>query len=120
MGSDRLVESINVLIDQVNGVDSIAVGKINTDVMFPYHIIASLHNHLGNIKQFVSEGASAFNASDQFLALNSALKELGEVRENLLQLHQTNVISDALYQYLDTSTRGVVEQLSQATNPEYL
>lgn len=119
MDSDHLLAGIDVLINRVNNIDSIsAKGLKDTD--FPDRVIASLHNHLGNIKHFVGDISAAFNATDQFLAIKAAERELDEASNDLLELHQNSLLNDYQYQKLAETSHELDEQFRRATDPEYM
>lgn len=86
--------------------------------MFPDHTIAALHNHLGNISHMTDDSSAAFNATDQALAFSGALRELGEVEENLLALHQTEHLTDSEYQFVSERVYELKEKLKAAEDPE--
>ena len=118
MDIDNLKAAIDRLLSQVGGFQELNVeGLKNT--MFPDHVIFALHNHLGNIRQLIYESGGAFNATDQVLAFKGAEREMGEITENLLVLHQAGIMKDASYQYLSQATHEVAELLHKASDPDY-
>jgi hypothetical protein len=48
-----------------------------------------------------------------------AEREMGEITENLLVLHQAGIMKDASYQYLSQATHEVAELLHKASDPDY-
>ena len=118
MGEDLQEQSLSELIAAINEIPAISADGLK-NAMFPDDLIASLHNHLGNANQFVSSSKEAMNGAEQFMAQESAQKELGEVDSDLFKDHQTHLISDAEYNRLAAKVRRAIELLSDAEDPEY-
>ena len=118
MDSDALLEKINDFISQINRVDSISeAGLKQTD--FPDKVILSLHNHLGNAKHYISDETTAFNATEQFISITHAERELNELRDDLLLLKQHDVIAESDFELLSIAAYEVDELLRKITDPEY-
>jgi hypothetical protein len=119
VGKDIFIDKINALIDAVNRVAAInELGLKNTD--FPDLKIASLHNHLGNIKHYLGGATVAFNASEQFMILKEAERELEEVQNDLYELHHGDVINSRTYANLLECVADVDELLRRATDPDFM
>lgn len=118
MQDDVYMSSIDTLISSVNAVESVSeLGLKNRP--FPDDTIASLHNHLGNIKHYLSGVTSAMNASDQFLMVKEAEKELTEVSDDLYVLHHKDVLSDASFSKLTERVHETDELLRSASDPDF-
>ena len=76
------LDHVNALISYVSDVQQLQPhdGEYNE---FPDRTIASFHNHVGNIKQFVSDDQISFNAAEQFLSQKSAINEVQAALEDL-------------------------------------
>ena len=118
MDSDRLIEAIDLLITRVEMFPVISAAGLKNK-MYPDDNIAALHNRLGNIKHYVSDMSAAFNATDQFLSIRAAERELDEVGNSLLSLHQTSLLTDSQYQLLSQTLHELDELLRKSTDPEY-
>ncbi|MDQ3093611.1 MAG: hypothetical protein M3Q70_00330 [bacterium] len=119
MDHDATIESIDFLINRVNNIVSISAGGMK-DTDFPDKVIASLHNHLGNAKHMVNDMTAAFNATDQFLSIKAAEKELDEAAADLLELHQHSLLNDWQYQHLAHYAHDLQDLLSNATDTEFM
>lgn len=118
MDSDTLLQKINECIAQINRVDAITEsGLRKTD--YPDKVILSLHNHLGNAKHFISDETVAFNATEQYISITHALRELSEVRDDLFNLKQQDVINELEFELLNNAVVDVDELLRKAIDPEF-
>lgn len=118
MDNDRLLEHIEDFVAHVNTVSEISeAGLKNTP--FPDEVIASLHNHIGNVKHYVSDELTAFNATEQYLSLKAAINELGAMGDDLFQLHHKSAIGDLLYQDLNRRIHELDQLFRKAIDPEY-
>ena len=108
----------DTLINRINSIPAIsAAGLKNTP--FPDEVIASLHNHLGNCKHYISDIVYAFNGAEQYISIRSAAGELSEAGNDLFKLHAKLVFSDVEYDAVNRIVHEVDEQLRRATDAEY-
>ncbi len=106
------------LIERVNSYPEInESGLKNTD--FPDRTIASLHNHLGNMKQYISGISTAFNATEQSLMIKNAEKDLNEVGSDLFELHQRGAMSNSVYSALNVIAKELEELLSKQFDSDF-
>lgn len=118
MDGDKIQTAIDHLIDRINTVPTInAEGLKNTP--FPDNVIASMHDHLGNCKHYISDISQAFNASEQFVSIKNAERELSEASDDLFKLHAELKLPDLEYEVIMKLFKEVDELLREATDPEY-
>lgn len=119
MGDNTLDESVKELISTINSYDAISEAGLK-NVMFPDDLIVAIHNHLGNINQFISSANGAFNGSEQASAYNSALTEAKALSDNLFSAQQTGLISEATFRSIDIKIRAIMESIGDLVDPEYV
>lgn len=118
MGEEVLVESVRDIAREIEAIPAInTAGLKNT--MHPDDLILSLHNHLGNTYQLIHSGHEAVNGAEQFLAYKNAQKELDELSKNLFSAQQTGLISQHEHDSMQVKIRGLVDHISDSTDPEY-
>lgn len=118
MDGDRLELAIDRLIDRINTVNSISADGLK-GTAFPDEVIASMHDHLGNCKHYIYDVTFAFNASEQFVSIEHATRELEEASDDLFKLHAELKLPDLEYETLNLLFHEVAELLKKATDPEY-
>lgn len=109
---------VNDLIYYVSGIDELQLHD-GTFQEFPNRTIASFHNHLGNVKQFVSDEDVAFNAAEQFLSLKSAINEVQAALEDLFLLHHKDALGIEFYRSLEQKLMAIDESLRSKTDTDY-
>lgn len=119
MGEDTLQDAIDELIVSIDSYETISAAGTK-DAMFPDDLIAAIHNHAGNTKQYVSSAEGAFNGVEQSLAYKSAQKELEALSNSLFAAQQTGLIGQAVYDSLAAKVRHLIDRISDVVDPEYV
>ena len=118
MDDQLLLALVNQLIFYVSGIEQLQLHD-GTFQEFPDRTIASFHNHVGNVKQFVSDEDVAFNAAEQFLSLKSAINEVQAALEDLFLLHHKDALGTEFYQSLEQKLLAIDENLRSKTDVDY-
>lgn len=113
-----LLVSIDQLIMLVGGIASVNAHGLGEEELVD-HVVVSLHDHLGKLKQFASAHRSSFNASEQYLVLSSAAKELDGVRNNLLVLRQEGIVTHREFDIIERTLAEISNLIQQEIDPEY-
>jgi hypothetical protein len=117
--SDAVLTKINEFIDQINRISAINESGLSQGYNVTDKLILSLHNHLGNAKHYISDETFAFNATEQYISIVHAQRELAEVIDDLFSLKQQDVINELDYDQLNITAHELDEQLRKAIDPEF-
>lgn len=118
MGEDTLQDSVIELINAINSYDSISAVGLK-DTMFPDDLILAIHNHIGNVNQFIGSASEAFNGAEQSVAYKSAQTELDALSSNLFSASQTGLIGEPIFRNLDNKIRNLISRISDVSDPGY-
>ena len=118
MDTSPIVREVDSLIERINSIDSISAKGLQNQ-RFPDEVIASLHDHLGNCKHYISDVDSAFNASEQFTSIKSGINELEDATEDIRKLHDKLTFSDYEFRAIIDMMHDLEEKLKTMTDPEY-
>lgn len=113
-----LLASIDEIIAHVSRVGQLNGRELGSSE-FPDRVIASFHNHIGNIKQYVSDEELAFNAAEQFLSLKSAINEVQAAIEDIFLLHHKDALAQSDYRSLEQKLMAFDQQLRRVTDLDY-